>query len=536
MSEFVQSTLKGITLLLASFLLAGLPLVAEDRPNFLVIMTDDMGYSDLGCYGSEIKTPHLDKLAKGGLRYTQAYNTSKCWTTRISLLTGLYHIQSGRDFQHTALVSEVLGPAGYQCWWSGKHHANFNPHERGFHHFSGFLGGAINFWNPGNARPGEPKPGWGSNYAWAFDDKIIQPYTPDKDFYATDRFTDWALGWLDDASAKNNPFFLYLAYNAPHWPLHAHAKDIAKYENTYRKGYEPVRKARYDRQVKMGLFDPNTAPLSDPEQGAAEWKALDEKTRHLESMRMATHAAMVDNVDQNVGRVIVKLKAQGKLDNTFILFLVDNGASAERTLGKAPQHEWGSVGTFQAIGRNWANVANTPMRLWKATSHEGGINTPLIAHWPVGITKPGTICRETCHLIDFLPTWMELAGSKAQYPGNSKQEKIPPLEGISMVPSFQGKPLRRERPLFFTYGSGKAIRNENWKLVRNRASNWELYDLAKTRTETKDLAKALTQRVATMTETYEAWATSYLSDSYSVKQSGKKKPKDKKKKPKKPKN
>ena len=279
------------------------------------------------------------------------YNTSKCWTTRISLLTGLYHQRSGRDFPHTAMAGEVLRPAGYHTWWSGKHHAGFNPYDRGFDHFSGFLGGAINFWNPSDqARPGEPTPGWKAVYTWAFDEELVKPYIPDKDFYATDRFTDWALQWLNEAKSNDGgidrPFFLYVAYNAPHWPLHAHPADIAKYEGVYDVGYHAIRRARYQRQIEIGLYDPKVAKLSEPEAKLDEWTTMSEEQRHLESMRMATHAAMVDRVDQNVGRLVAKLEAMDELDNTLILFLVDNGASAEspnrkgalRRLGARSEH------------------------------------------------------------------------------------------------------------------------------------------------------------------------------------------------------
>ena len=259
--------MKG-SLFLDFFLWTALATLSEaaKRPNVVLILADDMGYSDLGCYGGEIKTPNLDSLAKNGIRYTQAYNTSKCWTTRISLLTGLYHHRSDRDFRNTALIGETLKPAGYRTWWSGKHHASFNPHERGFDHFSGFLGGAINFWNPGDkAREGEDVPGWKAVYTWAFDKKLVKPYLPPKDFYATDAFTDWGLEWLDGKEGADAPFFLYLAYNAPHWPLHAHPDDIAKYEGVYDSGYEAVRKARYERQLAIGLFDEEVTPLSEPE-------------------------------------------------------------------------------------------------------------------------------------------------------------------------------------------------------------------------------------------------------------------------------
>ena len=515
--------------LLFALLLAGAG-PAADRPNFLVILVDDMGYSDLGCYGSEIKTPNLDALAAGGIRYTRMTNTSKCWPTRISLLTGLYHLRTDRGFKSTATAGEVLRPAGYRTWWAGKHHAGFNPVGRGFDHFSGFLGGAINFWNPGDkAREGEPPPGWRAVYTWAFDDKLVRPYVPDKGFYSTDRFTDWALGWLDEAKGDDRPFFLYVAYNAPHWPLHAHPADIAKYEGVYDKGYAAIREARYKRQVESGLFDPKVAPLSEPDWGRDAWAALSKEERHKESMRMAIHAAMVDRVDQNVGRLVARLRERGKFDNTLILFLVDNGASAESPNRKgAPPEPWGSVGTFESIGRQWAMTCDTPLRLWKATSHEGGIATPMIAHWPRGIPTRGAICRERCHLIDLLPTWMELAGPAAKHPGESKEADIPPLDGVSLAPTFSGKPIGRKAPLFNQWGSGKAMIDGNWKLVRKKKSAWELYDLAADRTETNDLASANPDRVKSMERAWNVWYKACTGREPSVTDKKKKKKKPKK--------
>lgn len=505
---------------------------AANRPNILVILVDDMGYSDLGCYGSEIQTPHLDRLAAEGIRYTQMYNTSKCWTTRISLLTGLWHTRSGRGFENTALVSEVLGPAGYRTWWSGKHHASFNPHGRGFDHFSGFLGGAISFWNPsGGARPDEPAPKWKAAYTWAFDDKTVQPYVPDKKFYATDRFTDWALNWLDESKDDDDPFFLYVAYNAPHWPLHAHESDIAKYKDVYEKGYAAIRHGRYERQVKMGLFGPSVAPLSDPDFGKTEWPGLSDAQRQLQVTRMMIHAAMVDRVDQNVGRLVARLKAQKRFENTLILFLVDNGASAEQPGEKKVSAEpRGSVGTFQAIGRPWAQVCDTPLRKWKATSHEGGICTPMIAHWPKGIEgKLGRIERQPCHLVDLLPTWMALAGDKAAYPGISKEQNISPMDGISILPTFKGQALNRKTPLFFQWGSGKAIRDGDWKLVRSGSGAWELYNLSNDRTETRNLAKVELERAETMRQEWATWYTQTTGKPFTEKVKGvKRKPKKKK--------
>ena len=379
-----------------------------ERPNIVVIFADDMGYSDLGCFGGEIKTPYLDRLAENGIRYTQAYNTSKCWTSRISLLTGLYHHRSDRDFSNTALVGEILKPAAYRTWWAGKHHAEFNPHDRGFDHFFGFLGGAINFWNPGEqARQGEDQPGWQAVYTWAFDDKLVKPFNPDKDFFATDAFTDWGLNWLDEKEREQDPFFLFLSYNAPHWPLHAHFEDITKYDGIYNRGYEAIRRARYERQLEIGLFNSKTAHLSEPEHEL--WNNLSKQEKENEVIRMKIHAAMVDRMDQNIGRLVERLKKLKKFENTLIFFLVDNGASHEKPKRgiKNPEAAWGSVGSFEAIGQSWANAINSPFRKWKVQGLEGGICTPMIAHWPAGIKiSKHSISRDPCHLIDFVPTFM----------------------------------------------------------------------------------------------------------------------------------
>ena len=474
-----------------------------ERPNIVLILADDMGYSDLGCYGGEIQTPNLDSLAENGLRYTQAYNTSKCWTTRISLLTGLYHHRSDRNFQNTALIGEILRCAGYLTWWSGKHHAGFNPYDRGFDHFSGFLGGAINFWNPGDrARKGESLSGWQAVYSWAFDDKVIKPFNPGKEFFATDAFTDWSLNWLDESKGREKPFFLFLSYNAPHWPLHAHPEDIAKYDGIYDEGYEAIRQARYQRQLEMGLFEPKTAPLSDPEHEL--WSNLSQKEKKEEALRMEIHAAMVDRMDQNIGRLVKRLKKLQKFENTLIFFLVDNGASHERPKRgtKNSKAEWGSVGSFEAIGKSWANTINSPFRKWKVQGLEGGICTPMVAHWPEGIKLPRkSISREPCHLIDFVPTFMELAGDKAIYPKN-----LPKLDGISLKPTFSGMKLKRVKPLFFQYGSWQVIRQNQWKLVQKKTEPWQLYDLSKDRTETKNLADLFPGLTAQMKNEWGKWA------------------------------
>ena len=498
---------SALTLFLCLGALASPAAVDElsgSQPNIIVILTDDMGYSDLGCFGSEIQTPNLDRLADKGIRFTQMYNTSKCWTTRISLLTGLYHQRSDRSFANTALAGEVLRPAGYRTWWSGKHHASFNPYDRGFDHFAGFLGGAINFWNPDGRTPreGEPVPGWGANYDWAFDGKIVKDYLPEKGFYATDDFTDWALDWLREDTDQDKPFFLYLAYNAPHWPLHAHPEDIAKYKGVYDEGYESIRQQRYQRQLKSGLFASDLVPLSPPEH--RDWDSISSEEKAKEALRMQIHAAMVDRVDQNVGRLLEQLEKNGQLDHTLILVLVDNGASHEKPGRRGPKDTrvpMGSVGSFEAIGQSWANAVNTPLRKWKVQGLEGGICTPMIAHWPRGITtSAGAICREPCHLIDLLPTFIELAGENADYPVG-----IPAVDGVSLVPLLKGKDLHRSEPLFFQYGSWQVIRDNQWKLVQQKSKPWELYDLSQDRTETRNLASQRPDRVAEMKQRWMSW-------------------------------
>ena len=487
------------------FLLGGvLFLTGGERPNIVVIFADDMGYSDLGCFGGEIKTPYLDRLAENGIRYTQAYNTSKCWSSRISLLTGLYHHRSDRDFSNTALVGEILKPAAYRTWWAGKHHAEFNPHDRGFDHFFGFLGGAINFWNPGEqARQGEDQPGWQAVYTWAFDDKLVKPFNPDKDFFATDAFTDWGLNWLDEKEREQDPFFLFLSYNAPHWPLHAHFEDITKYDGIYNRGYEAIRRARYERQLEIGLFNSKTAHLSEPEHEL--WNNLSKQEKENEVIRMKIHAAMVDRMDQNIGRLVERLKKLKKFENTLIFFLVDNGASHEKPKRgiKNPEAAWGSVGSFEAIGQSWANAINSPFRKWKVQGLEGGICTPMIAHWPAGIKiSKHSISRDPCHLIDFVPTFMELAGGEAKYPG-----ELPKLDGISIIPTFSGKKLQRDKPLFFQYGSWQVIREHQWKLVQHKKGPWQLYDLSRDRTETQNLVAQFPERVSQMKKSWEDWAS-----------------------------
>jgi len=479
--------------------------LAAERPNILVVMVDDMGFSDVGCYGGEIRTPNLDNLAENGIRYTAMHNTAKCYPSRASLMTGVYFQRTDREFSNTATIGEVLRPVGYHTFWSGKHHAKFIPTTRGFDRFYGLVGGACNFWNPGGTpRPGETEAARKSSASWVVDGEFQKDYSPqDKNWYATDAITDTALKWLKETD-DGKPFFLYLAYTAPHYPLHAWPEDIAKYEGMYHGGYDAIREARYNRQLEMGLFDAETAPLSEATP-KVPWNELSPEEKKKEIRRMEIYAAMIDRVDQNLGRVFDHLKATGKFENTLVLFLSDNGACAQQpTKFKGDTSgEMGGVNSFPTVGPSWANVSNTPFRFYKQDSYEGGINTPMIAHWPKGIRQQGVFCREACHLIDLMPTCMELAA--AAYPGESPTPDVKPPDGVSLVPTFSGDVLKRAKPLFWEFGGGAAVQEGRMKLVRKK--KWELYDLSKDRTETVNLASRRPELAAKMEAGWNAWFT-----------------------------
>ncbi len=487
------------------------------RPNVLVILADDMGYSDLACFGSEINTPNLDRLAGDGMRFSQMYNTAKCYPTRASLLTGTYFQQTDREFTSTATAGEVLRPAGYRTLWSGKHHADFNPRTRGFDRFFGMLGGACNFWNPGNAAiPGQPEPARKTHNPWAIDDEHFDAFVPaSPDFYTTDVFTDYAINWLGEYKDEEKPFFLYVAYNAPHYPLHAWPADIAKYSGVYDAGYEAIRQARYDRQVAMGLVETDIAPLTEPEWAGQTWDELSAEDKQKEARRMEIYAAMIERLDSNIGRLVEKLRKLGKLDNTLILFLSDNGASPEKPVAKFgdTSGEMGTVNSYESIGKSWATVANTPLRKWKTWSHEGGTCTSMIAHWPAEIKPTADFCRQPCHLIDVMPTVAEIAG--ACYPYKLNGKLVAPIEGVSLTRAFKGQDIGREKPLFWEFKKGSAIRKGDLKLVRN-GSQWELYDMAVDRTETNDLAAVYPEIVRQMANQWDQWYETCTGETYSI--------------------
>lgn len=454
-------------------------------PNIVLIMADDLGFADLGCYGSEIRTPHLDALAARGLRFTQFYNTSKCHSSRVSLLTGLYCDQAGgAKLTRGATIAEVLRPQGYFTAMSGKWHLNRQPTDFGFDRYWGHLSGATSFFEGDDTfrLNGEP---------WT-----VPKTLNGRPFYTTHAIADFGLDFMKEAVAADKLFLLYLAFNAPHYPLHAPEEAVRKYDGMYDAGWDRVRLARHKRQLASGLL-PAKWKLSPRPDHVPAWDSLDESERRWEADRMEAFAAMVDVLDANVGRVVDYLKANGLFDDTLILFCSDNGGCPfERTRGRYlkpwdPKSYW----TYDA---SWAHVGNTPFRLYKQNQHEGGVSSPLIAHWPRGVTAaPGSIVRQPGHLIDFMATFLDL--TSAAYPSRIGDRSIDPLQGKSLVPIFRGERRAPHETLYFHFGTDRALRQGRWKLVSAKLGAWELYDLDEDRTELNDLARRHPERTASMT-------------------------------------
>ncbi|KPK70728.1 MAG: hypothetical protein AMJ84_07350 [Acidithiobacillales bacterium SM23_46] len=478
---------------------------SRDRPNIVLIMADDMGFSDIGCYGGEIQTPNLDRLAKEGVRFTQFYNNAKCSPTRASLMTGLHYQQVGAGasikMENCVTIAEVLKAAGYRTLMVGKWHHGDIPVERGFDRHFGLTDGCCNYFNPGKRRPGEKEPGRKKPVRrWAIDDKVFLPYTPeDKDFYTTDAFTDHALAYLDQYGQEDRPFFLYAAYTAPHYPLHAWPEDIARYRGKYMVGWDAIRQQRFERMVKMGLIERRwSMSLRDPE--VPRWEEVEDKEAW--DLKMAVYAAMIDRMDQNIGRILTKIRELGKEDNTLVLFLSDNGGCAE-FVHTTPDIPPGPMESYRTVDRPWANASNTPFRKYKSWDHEGGIATPLIACWPRAV-EPGQITHQVGHLIDIMATCADVAG--AEYPSSFGGNQVLPLEGKSLLPILQGKTREGHKELFWQYRNTYAVRQGKWKLLGVDTNPWELYDMEADRTELHDLADEHPEKVKELAALYGAWA------------------------------
>jgi arylsulfatase len=480
---------------------------AGSRPNIILILADDLGYSDLGCFGGEIQTPNLDRLGMGGTRFTQFYNNAKCAPTRASLMTGLYSQQTGChgppvQLSRCVTLAEVLRSSGYRTWMTGKWHAAETPHQRGFERHFGPCHGHLNYWNPGERRPGEPAP---AAYRpddvcrWAIDDREYLPWTPeDRDFYATDAFTDHAIRYIREGREDPRPFFLHIAYTAPHFPLQARPADIEKYRGRYRKGWDTTRLERYHRQLQLGLIDAAWG-LPPRDETVPAWLEIEDKDQW--DLRMSVYAAMVDRMDQNIGRLLEALRAAGKDANTLILFLSDNGGTAE-DYNRTPDVAPGPIDSYRTLDAGWANVTNTPFRKFKMWNHEGGISTPFIAHWP-GVVPAGAISDEVGHVIDIMPTVLELAG--AEYPKKRDGASVLPFEGRSLLPLLVGGE-RPSIPLMWQFGGAAAVRIGNLKAVRrDRKSGWELYNIEADRTEMNDLAQDHPAELRELVSAYDDW-------------------------------
>lgn len=490
------------------------------KPNIIVILVDDMGFSDLGCYGGEIRTPNIDGLAQKGVRFTQFYNTARCCPTRASLLTGLYPHQTGvghmvdnpKPFpgytgdlnQKCVTIAQVLKSGGYRTMMSGKWHvtpvtqSKHNwPLQRGFDQYYGIIHGAADYFNP---------------VTLARNNEFIKA---EGDYYFTDAITENAVSGIEKAASAKEPFFLYTAYTAPHWPLHARPEDIERYKGRYRGGWDLLREERRRRQNELGIIDKRwTTTVRDSRVPA--WAEVADK--EWEQRRMEVYAAMVDRVDQGVGRILNALRGTGQEENTLVMFLADNGGCAEELgpkagglhvpeqtrdgrpvrRGNVPGLMPGPEETYQSYGIPWANASNTPFRLYKHWVHEGGISTPLIASWP-GHTKSGSITHEPGHLIDIMATCVDVSGTK--YPSDKT-----PLEGVSLRTAFTGGKVNRRDALYWEHEGNRAVRQGKWKLVSKFPGVWELFDLEADRTETTNLAEKHKDRVEQMSAQYDRWA------------------------------
>ena len=501
----------------------------KNRPNIIVIMADDLGYSDLGCYGGEIETPNLDALAKGGIRFTQFYNAARCCPTRASLLTGKYPHQVGLDkngqslSRNAATIAEILKANGYRTGMTGKWHLSETkeiddtqkqllwlshrkdssvfaplhsyPSNRGFEEHWGVIWGVVNYFDP---------------FSLVHNEEEIKNVP--NDFYMTNFITDKSIDLIDEFSKDPNPFFLYVAHTAPHWPLHALPEDIAKYRGVYDEGWDKLRENRYKGLIEKGIINSETAPLAKNESGKlwAENEEKDSEAKHMEA-----HAAMIDRMDQGIGKLINKLRDTGEYKNTLILFLADNGASSERGYPPGfdrPGHNRngkeiiyshqkynrpGDELTWGYLGKAWAGALNAPFRYWKRESYEGGSCSPFIMHWPEGLSgKENTINHGVSHVIDILPTFLEI--TKTNYPDSINGLRTIPIEGRSILPLIKGEANATRDTLFWEHETGKALRIGDWKISALIGGEWELFNLAKDRTETNNLSQIMPDKLEQM--------------------------------------
>lgn len=495
---------------------------AGSKPNIVLILADDLGFSDIGSYGSEIQTPNLDRLAQEGIRFRQIYNNAICAPTRASLLSGQYQHTAGMGYfninlgtpayqgflsKQSVSLAEVLKESGYSTLLSGKWHAGDDstsqwPRKRGFDHFYGNIGGASDYFTVKNLPQKQ-------NSFFVKDDKVIVP-EDDENFYYTDEIAKNAIGFLKDQSKEQKPFFLYLAFTSPHWPLQAWPKDIKKYEGKYDIGWDSLRILRFKRQQELNILGKDQK-ISIKNKDLPDWNSLTYDEQKLWAKKMEVYAAQVDNLDQNIGRLIDHLKESGKLDNTIIFFISDNGAAGEDVAhgfsGRAVRNSGpvGTAGSYDSYTRTWAYASNTPLKSFKGFQYEGGISSPFIARFPERIA-PGGLVDGTAHIIDIAPTLYEIAGDR--YPLNFKGNTIQPLAGESLLPAIYGKEWSRSKPIFWERAGNKAVRKGKWKLVSVRSDQWELYDIEVDRGEINNVIAANAAVADELKGLYAVWAKS----------------------------
>ncbi|GHV02820.1 arylsulfatase [Bacteroidia bacterium] len=498
----------------------------SDKPNIIVILVDDMGYSDLGCYGSEIETPNIDRLAQSGIRYRTFYNNARSSPTRASLMTGLYPHQAGvgalgrvpgyANYQGYAnkdnvFIPEVLRPAGYFSVMTGKWHLGYHqgvtPITRGFDRSLNAPVGGFYFWNDNGHKKGDNKVTlYMNDRAVPFDSPLLP-----RQWYSTHLWVKAGLEYIDEAVGSGKPFFWYMAHNAAHFPLQAPAETIAKYRGKYMEGWETVRDRRRARQIEMGLFTPDE-PLTPRNPKAPDWEGLATEEKERYDLQMAIYAAVIEELDKSVGRITEYLKEKGILDNTLILLMSDNGGNGEPGIeGRLVGSDPGAANSTVFLGAAWADVANTPFFLYKHHGHEGGCNTPLIASWPGGIDKhlQGSIDKRTVgHMVDIMATLEQVGGGNYSAVGKSKTgAKVPPMEGTSLVPSFSGRKVERSNPIIVEHEGNKMLRDGEWKIVQEYGEPlWNLYNMRVDPTEMNDLAASHPDKLKEMTAKYEKMA------------------------------
>jgi arylsulfatase A-like enzyme len=504
---------------------------APSRPNVIVILADDMGYSDISSYGGEIPTPNIDALAQNGMRFTQFYNNARCSPTRAALLTGVNPHQAGMGYlsgtqwphsrgTHARLhdrvltIAEVLKDAGYYTAMTGKWHLgndpNSRPHERGFKRSLNAVAGGIYFADQSGAEARKHR-------NLSLDGQKISlsdPRLGAPGWYGTDLWTQWGINYIEEARAERRPFFLYLAHVAPHFPLMAPADDVARFRGRYLAGWEQMRQQRLARQVQLGIVE-RAVNLPDLPPKADRWNELSPKDRERFDTMMAVYAAAVSRMDRSVGDLVAYLRRTGQLENTLILFLSDNGGNAESgPAGRLVGAHAGDAQSTVFTGMNWAVLQNTPFRGFKHFTEEGGIATPMIAHWPQGIAPSlrGSINREPGHVVDIAPTIYALAGVAS--PREHRGYPILPLEGRSFAPAFAGTPLTREQPLFWEHEGNRAVRDGRWKAVMRHMGSWELYDLQTDPTELSDLAAIHPERLRELSTAWDVWAARTFVDAW----------------------